>query len=68
VQVNAIALGPILPASGRKEKDYKKVIERTPLKRFGGPGDIAEAVRFLVKSADFVTGVVLPVDGGNLIA
>lgn len=68
VQVNAIAPGPILPAEGSTREQNRKILRRTPLKRFGEPGDIAEAVRFLVKSADFVTGTVLPVDGGNLIA
>ena len=68
VQVNGIAPGPILPARGSTSGENQKIIKRTPLKRFGKPGDIAEAVRFLVKSADFVTGVILPVDGGNLIA
>ncbi len=68
VQVNAIAPGPILPPAGATAKQNKIVIKRTPLKRFGEPSDIAEAVRYLVKSADFVTGAVLPVDGGNLVA
>ena len=68
VQVNAIAPGPILPAAGTTARENQKIRERTPLKRFGDPGDIAEAVRFLVRSTDFVTGAVIPVDGGNLIA
>jgi len=68
VQVNAIAPGPILPAKGVTRKENQQVIKRTPLKRFGEPGDIVETVRFLIKSTDFVTGAVLPVDGGNLIA
>lgn len=68
VQVNAVAPGPILPARGSTSEENRKILKRTPLKRFGEPGDIAEAVRFLVKSTDFVTGTVLPVDGGNLIA
>ena len=68
VQVNAIAPGPILPAVGTSREENQKVVRRTPLKRFGDPGDIAEAVHFLVRSTDFVTGAVLPVDGGNLIA
>lgn len=67
VQVNAIAPGPILPHRGASAAENRRVIKRTPLKRFGEPGDIAEAVRFLVKSTDFVTGAILPVDGGNLI-
>lgn len=68
VQVNGIAPGPILPAAGATREEIRKVLKRTPLKRFGDPSDIAEAVRFLVKSTDFVTGAVLPVDGGSLIA
>ena len=68
VQVNGIAPGPILPAAGSKPEEMRQVLKRTPLKRFGDPSDIAEAVRFLVKSADYVTGTVLPVDGGNLVA
>ncbi len=68
VQVNAIAPGPILPAEGSTREQNRKILKRTPLKRFGDPRDIAEAVRFLVKSTDFVTGTILPVDGGNLIA
>lgn len=68
VQVNAIAPGPILPARGSSAEENRKILKRTPLKRFGSPQDIAEAVRFLVKSTDFITGALLPVDGGNLIA
>lgn len=74
VQVNGIAPGPILAAkrgTARRAptpEENRRVIQRTPLKRFGEPGDIAEAVRFLVKSTDFITGAILPVDGGNLVA
>lgn len=68
VQVNAIAPGPILPARGSTAAENRRIVGRTPLKRFGEPSDIAEAVRFLVRSTDFVTGAFLPVDGGNLIA
>lgn len=68
VQVNGIAPGPILPARGSRPEDNRRITSRTPLKRFGDPRDIAETVRFLVKSTDFVTGAVIPVDGGNLIA
>ncbi len=68
VQVNGIAPGPILEVKGTTARENRKIVKRTPLKRFGDPGDIAEAVRFLVKATDFVTGAILPVDGGNLIA
>lgn len=67
VQVNGIAPGPILPPDKGAQTEQAKVIRRTPLKRYGDPGDIVEAVRFLVQSTDYVTGTILPVDGGNLV-
>ena len=44
------------------------ILARTPLGRWGTPEDIAGPVLFLASpAARFVTGVVLPVDGGYLI-
>ncbi len=63
VQVNAVAPGPILPAAGASPGANAKVVQQTLLKRFGKPADIARAVLFLIAN-DFVTGTVLPVDGG----
>lgn len=68
VQVNGIAPGPILPPEGVASKDQPEVIRLTPLRRYGSPGDITAAIRFLIRETDFVTGIVLPVDGGNLAA
>jgi gluconate 5-dehydrogenase len=46
----------------------EKILSRTPAGRFGTPGDIGKAVTFLAsEAADFITGVCLPVDGGNSI-
>jgi NAD(P)-dependent dehydrogenase (short-subunit alcohol dehydrogenase family) len=45
-----------------------RVIVRTPMGRRGTPAEVADAVVFLAsESAKFITGVVLPVDGGNSI-
>ena len=43
-----------------------KILAATPMKRFGEPEELLGALRFLTDSAEsgFVTGVVLPVDGG----
>jgi NAD(P)-dependent dehydrogenase (short-subunit alcohol dehydrogenase family) len=44
------------------------ILARTPLGRWGVPGDIVGPVMFLCSPASaFVTGVILPVDGGYLI-
>jgi gluconate 5-dehydrogenase len=70
VRVNAIAPGWI--ASDMLDKALKgdparqaKILGRTPLNRFGEPEDIGWAAVYLCSpAAKFVTGVVLPVDGG----
>jgi NAD(P)-dependent dehydrogenase (short-subunit alcohol dehydrogenase family) len=68
VQVNAVAPGPVLLPEGMSEEEKAKVIAATPLKRIGSPDDVANAVLFLLEGSDFITGAVLPVDGGRLIA
>jgi NAD(P)-dependent dehydrogenase (short-subunit alcohol dehydrogenase family) len=73
VRVNCIAPGFIRTnmSSLALDKDpdrKKKVLARTPLGRLGKPEEVADAALFLVSgSASFITGVVLPVDGGNSI-
>ncbi|HEX7489083.1 MAG TPA: SDR family oxidoreductase [Anaeromyxobacteraceae bacterium] len=67
IRVNAVAPGTVLwpesyPASRRRE-----LARRIPLGRAGTPDDIAAAVRYLA-NAPFVTGAVLPVDGGRHLA
>ncbi len=45
-----------------------KILGRTPARRFGTPDDIGKAAAFLASdAAEFITGVCLPVDGGNSI-
>lgn len=76
IRVNAIAPGFFLTEQNRylliKEgtKDEltprgEKIIEHTPLGRFGQPRDLVGAVVWLLSpSADFTTGTVIPIDGG----
>ncbi len=64
ITVNAIAPGLILPPAGKDENYLKTLSHTVPLKRHGGPDDIADAALYLLKS-DFVTGQVLYVDGGR---
>ncbi len=67
VRVNAIAPGPVLFPPGFDPQARQREIERTLLKREGLPDHVADAALFLCRN-DYVTGVVLPVDGGRLLA
>jgi len=64
VRVNAIAPGLILPPEGKDEAYLKDLASTNPLQAYGGPGDIIEAVLFLLQGR-FITGQVLYVDGGR---
>lgn len=69
VRVNAIAPGFIVTeqsAKGRSDPThYQRVLDRTPAGSWGMPADIVGPTLFLASpAAAFVTGVVLPVDGG----
>jgi NAD(P)-dependent dehydrogenase (short-subunit alcohol dehydrogenase family) len=73
IRVNAIAPGWIATAlTGPLQEDPARsaaIVARTPLGRWGRPEDIGGAAVFLCSpAAAFVTGVVLPVDGGYAIA
>jgi pteridine reductase len=45
----------------------KSILEATALKRKGSPEDVAGAIIYLVRDADYVTGQILAVDGGRSI-
>ncbi len=68
VRVNGIAPGPVLwPEKNMDEALKKEIIDKTALKRYGTPQDIARAVLFLAKDAPYVTGQIIAVDGGRSI-
>lgn len=73
ILVNCIAPGFIATDMSAKALNgdperKQKVFSRTPLGRLGEPGDIGDAALFLASDqAKYLTGVVLPVDGGNSI-
>jgi len=66
VRVNAIAPGPVLFPPDFPRAARAREIARTQLRRAGDPADIGAAVRYLATN-DYVTGIVLPVDGGRLL-
>jgi pteridine reductase len=68
VRVNGIAPGAVLWPDDYPEDQKAALVEKTPLRRAGCAEDIAAAVVFLVEGSDFVTGVILPVDGGRGLA
>ena len=73
IRINAIAPGFIetdmtAKALNSDPERKQKVFARTPMGYMGQPADIGEAALFLVSdAAKYITGVVLPVDGGNSI-
>ncbi|SDT15313.1 NAD(P)-dependent dehydrogenase, short-chain alcohol dehydrogenase family [Mucilaginibacter mallensis] len=73
IRVNCVAPGFIATDMSAKALDSdpqrkQKVLSRTPMGKLGLPEDVAEAIVYLASdAAKYVTGVVLPVDGGNSI-
>lgn len=66
IRVNAVAPGAILwPENDHDEVARQRLISRTPLKRMGNPQEIADTVLFLIRDASFISGHVVPVDGGR---
>lgn len=64
LRVNAVAPGAVLPPPEWPEAARARYVASTPLARLGRPEDVTDAVLFLLR-APYVTGVVLPVDGGR---
>jgi NAD(P)-dependent dehydrogenase (short-subunit alcohol dehydrogenase family) len=72
IRVNAIAPGWVAtPFTAALQSDAQRsaaIIARTPLARWAQPEDIAGAAIFLCsRAAAFITGAILPVDGGYLV-
>ena len=68
VRVNCVAPGWIQTAWGNQASEYwqQRAQDESLLRRWGTPEDVARAARFLVSpAADFITGHVLPVNGGR---
>lgn len=68
IRVNAVAPGAILwpEMENNQGQAQQTLLDKTALKRQGKPDDIADAVLYLCQ-ADYVTGQVIPVDGGRVL-
>jgi NAD(P)-dependent dehydrogenase (short-subunit alcohol dehydrogenase family) len=70
IRVNAVAPGPVeSPGAAKQLWNSQEAVDRitgsVPLRRWGKPEEIADAVAFLVSDhAGYITGEVLTVDGG----
>jgi len=73
IRVNCVAPGFITTNMSAKALDNdpqrkQKVLSRTPMGKLGHPDDVAGAILYLASdAAKYVTGIILPVDGGNSI-
>lgn len=66
IRVNAVAPGNVLPPPHFTQEQIERFAQNSLLQRWGTPDDVASAVRYLVE-AEFVTGEILTVDGGEMI-
>jgi pteridine reductase len=67
VRVCGVSPGAILWPSQSTEKEHTRILDKVPLKAKGDPKNITESVIFLINSS-YITGEILTVDGGRLIA
>jgi NAD(P)-dependent dehydrogenase (short-subunit alcohol dehydrogenase family) len=67
VQVNCIALGPVMPPDDYDAAEIERLRKATLTKRLGTPTDVARAVIFLCEGTDFATGSTLMLEGGRIL-
>jgi pteridine reductase len=68
ILVNGVAPGIAIFPDEYNEEKRKKLTGRVPLAREGTPEEVARLVRFLVESGDYITGQMIPIDGGRSLA
>jgi NAD(P)-dependent dehydrogenase (short-subunit alcohol dehydrogenase family) len=67
VRVNCVALGTVLPPEHMDEKAWRaEMSAKTLLGRLGTPEEVVQAVLFCI-TCDYLTGAVIPLDGGRFL-
>lgn len=64
ITVNGLALGAILPPAD-KPSASEKIIEAVPAQRWSEPGEVEEALLFLLSGPAYITGEIVHLDGGR---
>src|SRR3954467_13459903 len=67
VTVNGIAPGVVEWPQDYPQSEREKYLKRVPLSRAGMPDDVANLVHFLVTDGSYITGQIIPLDGGRSI-
>lgn len=65
IQVNGISPGPVLVQPEWSPKMVEEIKSSVPLQHIGSPDDIANGVLFCLEGTDFMTGTIIPIDGGQ---
>lgn len=68
-EVNVVGIAPGVAAwpETYDEAQRARLLQKIPLGRAGAPDDIAAAIEFVLRDADYITGAIIPVDGGRSI-
>jgi pteridine reductase len=67
IRVNSVAPGAVMWPEGMPEALRQRIVSHTLLKQAGTPEDVANAVRFLILDAGYMTGQTIIVDGGRTL-
>jgi len=68
-EVNVVGIAPGVAAwpAHYSAELRERLVARIPLQRAGTPEDVAAAVHFVLREGDYITGVILPIDGGRSV-
>ena len=67
IRVNAVSPGAIAWPDNTDEQDKNTILKKIPLSRTGELDDIARAIVFLIRDANYITGQVINIDGGKTL-